>query len=142
MRILIVEDEALTAMVMHSVLADQGYEVVDIADDEATAIGAAALTTPDLAFVDIQLAGGDSGISVARRLKAMGIPVLFSTGNCPGKDAAELAIGCIHKPVMDDQLAAGAAVARAILSRQTPPPLPKGMHLFRSESGDAHAAHR
>ena len=65
MKILIVEDEALVAMSMELVLEDHGHEVVDIADDLASAILAATHFRPELALVDMRLAGGDSGLHVA-----------------------------------------------------------------------------
>lgn len=131
MKILIVEDEALTAMSMQGVLEDHGHEVVAIADDKASAVNAALAYKPDLAFVDIQLAGGDSGISVAETLSQQGIAVLFSTGNCPGEAGSNLALGCLHKPVSDDLIISGAAIVEAIAKNAAPPSPPRGMHLFR-----------
>ncbi|WP_324826531.1 response regulator [Qipengyuania zhejiangensis] len=130
MKILIVEDEALTAMSMQAILEDNGHTVVDIADDGASALRAAERERPQLAFVDIQLAGGESGIDVASRLREMGIPVLFSTGNCPGPKGANLAIGCLHKPVSEEQLAGSTAVAEAVIRSAPPPSPPPGMHLY------------
>lgn len=132
MKILIVEDEALVAMNMESVLEDHGHEVVGVADDEASAVLAATHFKPDLALVDMRLAGGDSGLNVARRLKSMGISVVFATGNCPGKETEGVAIGCLHKPLSDQQILAGISVADAVRQKApNPPPPPPGMHLFR-----------
>ena len=131
MKILIVEDEALIAMSIEAILEDNGYDVVDIADDEASALEAANRHNPELALVDMRLAGGDSGLSVARKLNAMGVAVVFATGNCPGPAIRKLAIGCLHKPLSDEQIIAGVSVADAKRrgAANPPPPLP-GMHLF------------
>lgn len=131
MKILIVEDEALVAMSIESVLEDHGHEVVDIADDLASAILAATHFRPELALVDMRLAGGDSGLSVAEKLRSMGIAVVFATGNCPGSDVQDLAIGCLHKPLSDQQIVAGISVAEAMRRKvPNPPPPPPGMDLF------------
>ena len=131
MKVLIVEDEALVAMNLQAVLEDHGYQVVEIADDEASAVLAGTHFRPDLALVDIRLAGGDSGVEVARKLNALGIAVVFATGNCPGLKGESLALGCLHKPLSDEQLIAGMQVAEALRqASQNPPPPPPGMHLF------------
>lgn len=131
MKILIVEDEALVAMNIENVLVDHGHTVVEIADDEASAILAATHFRPDLALVDMRLAGGDSGLRVAQKLHSMGIAIVFATGNCPGSVPENLAIGCLHKPLSDEQIVAGVSLADAVRQRNSsPPPPPPGMHLF------------
>lgn len=130
MKILIVEDEALTAISMQYTLEDQGHTVVQIADNESSAIAAAIYSSPDLAFVDLHLAGGDSGIEVARQLATLDVKVVFSTANCPGDEGTELAIGCIHKPVSDKDLVGAVAWADALIRSVALPALPPGMHLY------------
>lgn len=100
LRILIVEDEILIALELESLLQDAGHEVVGIAasSDEALALGADL--GPDLAFVDIHLADGPTGVEAARRLaRERGITVLFMTANAKRipDDFAE-AHGVIAKP--------------------------------------------
>ena len=48
-RILIVEDEPVVAMMMSVVLDLAGHQVVEIADDEASAVKQVARSRPDLA---------------------------------------------------------------------------------------------
>ena len=82
LRILIVEDEILIALELESLLHDAGHQVVGIAasSDEAVAMGAEF--SPDLAFVDIHLTDGPTGVDVARQLAGeQGIMVLFMTAN-------------------------------------------------------------
>jgi two-component system, response regulator PdtaR len=82
LRILIVEDEFLIALELESLLQDAGHNVVGIAasSDEAVALGREL--SPDLAFVDIHLADGLTGIDVARELSDQhGVTVLFMTAN-------------------------------------------------------------
>ena len=136
MKILIVEDEALTAMNMEAVLEDSGHQIMGIADDEHSAILAAKNFTPDLAFVDVQLLGGHSGKKVAQEIAKLGVKVIFTTGNCPGVFGLDYAIGCLHKPISDEQLLAGAAIADAMIKSDPLPNLPLGMHLFSTLGED------
>lgn len=132
LRLLIVEDEALVAMEMEMILADAGHRPVGIADDLASARRVAAGVDADLALVDMQLAGGSSGLDVARVLADRGIPVLFVTGNCPDAAGAGLAIGCLHKPVSDGGLAIAVEAAARLIAGQPPRRLPGGMHLYEA----------
>lgn len=130
MRILIVEDEALVALEVESILAMAGHEPVAVADDLPSALAAAEQAAPDLALVDIQLARGASGIEVAAALKARGIPCLFATGNCPEEPRDDLAIGCLHKPFSDRTLTGAVRAVAAILRGNDPGPLPASLRVF------------
>lgn len=130
MRILIVEDEALVAMEVASILEDAGHVIADQADDLSSAEAAAASAYPDLALVDIQLAHGDSGIDVAASLRRLGIPVIFVTGNCPLDRGKGLALACLHKPVSDRALTSTIGVAQAVLSNSPVKEMPHTLHLY------------
>ena len=99
LRILIVEDEILIALELESLLQDAGHAVVAIAASSREAVEGAGRLQPDLAFVDIHLADGPTGVDVARRLNALGITVLFMTANAKRipEDCAG-ALGVISKP--------------------------------------------
>ncbi len=129
LRILIVEDEALVAMVMEASLMDAGHEVVGIADNTAEALALAGDNRPDLALVDIQLAQGSSGLDVAHALHGQGITCLFASGNCPGP-ARQDAVGCLHKPYSPDQLLQAVAAVDAVMRGERPDRLPGQMHLY------------
>ena len=81
LRILVVEDEILIALELESVLQDAGHTVVEIAASSQEAVECGAKLKPDLAFVDIHLADGPTGVDVARRLREIGVTVLFMTAN-------------------------------------------------------------
>lgn len=130
MRVLIVEDEALVAMEIEHMLAIAGHKPIALADDLVTAIAAADADKPDLALVDMQLARGCSGLDVAAALKERGIPVMFATGNCPRERGRGLALGCLHKPITDQTLAAAIAAATAVLGGRSAPTLPPSLHLY------------
>ena len=66
LKILIVEDEPLLAATLkHLVELNPLHQVTGIADDLPSALAAAEERRPDLALVDLQLARGSTGFSVA-----------------------------------------------------------------------------
>lgn len=82
LRILIVEDEILIAMELESLLQDAGHDVVGVAVSSAQALKLGRDLKPDLAFVDIHLADGPTGVDVARQLICQfDVMVLFMTAN-------------------------------------------------------------
>jgi DNA-binding response OmpR family regulator len=104
-RILIVEDEPLTAFDNETMLADAGYIVVATHDRYADAVATLEREKIDLILSDIRLAGERSGIDVARFAKEKNVPVLFSTGMEPS-EARDLAVGCLMKPYSERTLKA------------------------------------
>jgi DNA-binding response OmpR family regulator len=102
-RILIVEDEPLTAFDNENILGDAGYEIVATIDQFDDAIGIIEREQVDLVLSDIRLKSQKTGIELARAAKARGVPTLFATGNrYPG--ASEIAVGCLLKPYNERQL--------------------------------------
>ncbi|TNC49547.1 response regulator [Rubellimicrobium rubrum] len=139
MRVLIVEDEVLVAMEIEGMLGLAGHEATAQADDLPSAMTAVDAERPDLALVDVQLAGGSSGLDVAAALQARGVPVLFATGNCPEDRGRALALGCLHKPITDYSLAGAMEVADAVLhDRPLPPDAPSALHLYSSHTVPPH----
>lgn len=97
--LMIVEDEALVALVLRDALDDAGYNVLDLTTRHATAMEVAKASKPDLALVNIQLAGGDDGIELAVQLKALHIPVVFISGQISrARSANTVAIASMPKP--------------------------------------------
>lgn len=100
LRILVVEDEALIALELECLLDDLGHVTVGIAGTSSEAIALGRATAPDVAFVDIHLVDGPTGVEVARALSEdRGIAVVFMTANAkriPPDFAG--AIGVIAKP--------------------------------------------
>ena len=82
MRILIVEDEVFIARDLEMQILDMGYEVVGIAATKETAIEIACAQVPDLALVDLHLAGPSSGAEAAAFLRAeLGVPSIIVSGS-------------------------------------------------------------
>jgi two-component system, response regulator PdtaR len=103
-RILIVEDEPLTAFDNEVTLADLGYEVVATLDGFDEAIVTLDREDVDLVLSDYRLRSEQSGLDLARAANARGVPVLFSTGFDLPDEARAIAVGCIRKPHTERQM--------------------------------------
>lgn len=104
MRIIVVEDDALIALDIVSLLEDLGHEVVAEAADAGTAFDLAVDDTPDLALVDIRLARNTDGGQLARQLyDRLGVRSLFVSGSITDDFRREMAginpVGFLGKPV-------------------------------------------
>ena len=133
-RILIVEDEPLTAFENENMLGDCGYEVVATVDDFDEALKVIESEQIDLVLSDVRLRSQKTGIQVAQAARAKGIPTLFATGH-PYPGAAEIAVGCLLKPYSDRQLAQAIQCVDKHLQRQAVKPS-KGLQLFPHADSD------
>jgi CheY-like chemotaxis protein len=79
--VLIIEDEAIIAMDLHSIVESMGHTVTDIARTRDGAVRLGEAKHPDLILADIQLADKSSGIdAVNDLLESLGdVPVIFIT---------------------------------------------------------------
>jgi two-component SAPR family response regulator len=127
-RILIVEDEPLTAFDNENILGDAGYEIVATVDDLDEALRVLGREEVHLILSDVRLRGDRTGIELARAAKEKGVPTLFVTGHSyPG--ASEIAVGCVRKPYTERQLCkAIEAIDRHLQGEKVKPP--KGVELF------------
>ena len=133
-RILIVEDEPLTAFDNENILGDAGYEIVATVDQFDHALGIIRREKVDLILSDIRLRSQETGIELAQAAKKRGIPTLFATGH-PYPAAADVAVGCLHKPHTVRQLIkAIECVDRHLQGDNVEPP--KGLELFVVEPGE------
>ncbi len=81
-RILIAEDDQITARHVQRRLQGVGYDVVAIAASGQAAIEKTAETKPGMVLMDIGLKGPMDGIEAAREIRAQfGIPVVFLTAH-------------------------------------------------------------
>lgn len=104
--ILIVEDDPLVAATLQALAEAEGRRVVGVAESLAKALEIANRHRIDIALVDIQLAGFDSGLRVAAELSNLGIRCIFVTGTAPPAPMPEFAVGCIAKPCTVDAMKA------------------------------------
>lgn len=80
-RILIVEDEIVSALALEKLLSRMGFVVVRIVATGEAAIESARTDRPDIVAMDIRLAGSMDGIDAASAIVAnCQIPIVFMTG--------------------------------------------------------------
>ncbi len=133
-RIVIVEDEPLTAFDNEVMLADLGYEVVATLDSFEQAIALLDREDVDLVLSDVRLSGKRSGLDLAKAAKNRGIPVLFSTGHELPEDAKTLALGCLNKPYTERQMKNALAAVDRLLGGENVKPS-KGLDLYPRTEG-------
>jgi len=127
-RILVVEDEPLTAFENENVLGDAGYEVVATVDDLEEALAVLDREEVDLILSDVRLRDDQTGIHLARAARERGVPTLFATGHSD-PEACEIAVGCLMKPYTERQLCkAIESVDRHLQGEMVKPP--KGLELY------------
>ena len=115
-RILIVEDERVTAEDLSDILTELGYSVTAAVSSGADAIAQAEANPPDIALMDIHIQGEMDGTRVALVLRErFNIPVIYLTAHADSetveraKDAGPL--GYITKPFQEAALQASIEIA-------------------------------
>jgi two-component system, response regulator PdtaR len=137
LKILIVEDEPILAVTLkHLIELNPRFEVTHIADDYETAMAAVEERAPDLALVDLQLARGSTGFSVAVKLNELGIACLFTTGKAPPFAMPDLALGCLAKPYTEEDVVRALKAAEDKLRgrERLRPSLPENLHLYSMDA--------
>ena len=126
LRILVVEDDRQLVETIRYLIEDNPrYRVVATAEDAEGAIAAAEQHEPDLVLLDLHLARGSTGFSVAVRLNDLGIPCLFVSGKAPAFPMPDLALGCLMKPFTSEEVHRSLAMAEDLLrGRQAVRPKP------------------
>ena len=133
-RILIVEDEPLTAFDNEVMLGDLGYEVVATLDSFEDAIELIDREKIDLILSDYRLSSQRTGLDLARAAKNRGIPIVFSTGHELPPESMQLALGCINKPYSERTLKLALnAVDKRLAGKSAK--VPKGVELFVPNEG-------
>ena len=110
MKLAIVEDEVILAMALTLMVEDWGHQVVGTADTESGALALVAAAHPDAVLMDIRLGRTDSGLRVARLIRATSdLPILFCTAYADNaqfqaevRDVSNAHL--VGKPVDEDQL--------------------------------------
>lgn len=125
LRVMIVEDEALLAMELESLVEDAGHKVVGWATSSSEARAMVDRLDADIAFVDVHLTDGPTGIDVAQYIAdRKASMVVFMTANpkrIPENFAG--AVGVIAKPYTMNGLLAALQYLQEGVRR--PPPISK-----------------
>lgn len=80
-KILLVEDEAITALAMNIALKNMGFLTCQPAATGRKALERMAVEKPDVIVMDINLTGDMDGIETARRMQELGrTAIIFITG--------------------------------------------------------------
>ncbi len=131
-KILIVEDERITAEDLEEVLKDLGYQVSAVVSSGEEAIREGERNQPDLVLMDIRIKGDMDGAETARILRErFDLPVVYLTAHAD-RDTLERAkhsrpLGYIVKPFHEAELHASVEMA-----------LYKHWHDRRSRSREQH----
>ncbi|AEI96382.1 response regulator [Roseobacter litoralis] len=121
--VMIIEDEAIIAMDLESIVSEMGHRVTGIASTRAEAVALGKADAPDLILADIQLADNSSGIDAVNDLiEALGErPVIFITA-FPERlltgEKHEPAF-LISKPYAEDQVVSSVSQAMFFSSTET-----------------------
>jgi two-component system, response regulator PdtaR len=112
LRVLVVEDDAMIAMLLADVFAGMGHDVCAIEATEAGAVAAAVRCGPDLMIVDARL-GDESGVSAVEEiLRTRFVPHVFISGDISTIRALKPGAVAIQKPFSETDLAR--AIQRAL----------------------------
>ncbi len=114
-RILVVEDEELSALAIKKCLEGLGYEVPDVVASGEEAVEKSAALEADLVLMDIHLRGAMSGIDAAGLIRSSRVPVVYLTAYSDQDtlDKAKLTepFGFIIKPFEEKSLEATVKMA-------------------------------
>lgn len=84
-KILLVEDEAISALAMNMALKNMGFRTCQPVATGQKALEHLVLEKPDVVLMDINLTGNMDGIETARRMRKLGqTAIIFITGYSSG----------------------------------------------------------
>ena len=112
LRVLVIEDDALIAMMLAEVLGDMGHKVCATAGTPAEAIAAARQENPDLVLSDVKLRDGNGIDAVEEILRSQPVPHMFMTGDIVGLKLRLPDAVVVRKPFSSNMLAK--AIERAL----------------------------
>ncbi len=115
-RILIVEDEQITAADIEDILTHQGHQVVGVVVSGEAAVESARIKRPDLILMDIRIKGKIDGCEAASQIRErFGAPAVFLTAHADDAtiERAKIAnpLGYVVKPFHASELQAAIQVA-------------------------------
>ena len=121
LRVLVIEDDALIAMLLTEMLAGMGHDVCATAATEAEAVSAATRYDPDLMIVDAGLGRGSGVSAVEEILRAGPLAHVFISGDAVRVRVRKPDAVVVRKPFGEAELARAIDLALAAAS----PPQPR-----------------
>ncbi len=108
-KILIVEDESVSALFMRLMLEKAGHRVIDCVRSGEEALDMARQLRPDLMLMDIKLDGAIDGVQAAETIhRSDGIPSILMTAysreEFTGEYGLAPAVRPLQKPIQIDEL--------------------------------------
>jgi two-component system, response regulator PdtaR len=108
-RVLVVEDDFLVASEIEHTLQQAGYDIVGVANSAHEAIYLARAERPDVAIMDVRLAGDTDGVYAAIQIfQEFGIRSIFATAHADpdtiSRGSRAKPFGWIQKPYGKDEL--------------------------------------
>lgn len=122
LKVLIVEDETLVAMLIEEYLSELGCEVAFTASRVSKAQKFVQTSGFDVAVLDVNVAG-ESSVRLAEMLEARGIPFVFASGyGARGVDRRWRQFPVLQKPFTEGELGTAllASLGREKVSRFAP----------------------
>jgi DNA-binding response OmpR family regulator len=130
MKILVIEDEPVSALSVTWELESAGHTVLGPVSNIEDALRLARMRRPELALVDIDLQKEGDGVRLARQFRELDIAVVFVTGKGNIGEYAEFALGYIGKPYNPADLPGSVAAISAIMHGERPANAPLSLRLF------------
>jgi putative two-component system response regulator len=115
-KILIVEDELITAEIISTHLKDRGYTISGMVDSGEAAIKSVETDPPALVLMDIRLHGSLDGIEAAHRIRErLDVPIIYLTAYSDAevlqRAAGTAPYGYLIKPFDDRELVSNIEIA-------------------------------
>ena len=133
LKVMIAEDDLMMADMLEDVLVEGGYEVCGIARTVEKGVELGERHQPDLAVLDLRLAGGGLGTEIATRLNRRGqLGVLYATGNI-GHMGLTKADGeaCLGKPYRPEDVVRALKIVEEIVNTgEASRPFPKTFYVL------------
>ncbi|HEY0333595.1 MAG TPA: response regulator [Stenotrophomonas sp.] len=117
LRVLVVENDDMNAMLLELQLAQAGASVIGPAADTHQALQLLGAENPDLAVLDYRLGHGLTSEPIAEQLGQMGVPFVLATGQASGSLPTAFDRGIVLiKPYLAEDLVRSLLQAQEIVA--------------------------
>lgn len=136
MRVLIVEDNPLLGYLIETSLLDAGHDALGPVPNIDDALAIIESGKPELAFVDINLDGGSTGLLLASALYRHAIPFFYASGQAEiARTDRSRAMGLLPKPFSPELLVKVVEAVESYLAGKGDVAFPEGIERFEGGAG-------